>query len=86
MQDELKKAKNDALLAVLARESQLEADLAAKAALARRQAEDMKLAAAALARTSANCAKYASNGEKSTVLISPCDRQRRNCSAVAEDT
>lgn len=49
MQDMMQKAKNEALLAVLARESQLEADLAAKAAQARRQAEDMKLAAAALA-------------------------------------
>lgn len=48
-QDEMQKVKNDALLAVLARESQLEADLTAKAAQARRQAEEMKLAAAALA-------------------------------------
>lgn len=45
----MQKVKNDALLAVLARESQLEADLAAKAVRARRQAEEMKLAAAALA-------------------------------------
>ena len=45
----MKKSRNDALLAVLVRESQLEADLAAKAAQARRQAKEMKLAAAALA-------------------------------------